>query len=68
VDNRTSALSACAASANFSYDGDGNRILATEGVTTTIYIGNYFEWTTSTANMVKYYYAGGVRVAMRTGR
>jgi len=42
-------------------------VTATEGITTTIYISNYFEWTTSTANMVKYYYAGAVRVAMRKG-
>ncbi len=36
------------------------------GVTTT-YIGNTFEWTGSVATMVKYYYAGGQRVAMRKG-
>jgi len=36
------------------------------GVTTT-YIGNYFEWTGSTSTMVKYYYAGSTRIAMRTG-
>jgi RHS repeat-associated protein len=36
------------------------------GVTTT-YIGNYFEWTGSTSTMKKYYYAGSIRVAMRTG-
>jgi len=54
-------------SEQFSYDGDGNRVAATEGVTTTVYLGNYFEWTGSTANMVKYYYAGSTRVAMRKG-
>ena len=36
------------------------------GVTTT-YIGNYFEWAGSTSTMKKYYYSGGIRVAMRTG-
>ncbi|HOT93492.1 MAG TPA: RHS repeat-associated core domain-containing protein, partial [Anaerolineae bacterium] len=30
-------------------------------------IGNHFEWTGSTSTMVKYYYAGGQRVAMRQG-
>ena len=39
----------------------------TSGGTTTVYIGNYFEWTGSTATMKSYYYAGGTRVAMRTG-
>ncbi len=34
---------------------------------TTVYIGNHFEWTGSAATMVKYYYAGGQRVAMRKG-
>jgi YD repeat-containing protein len=28
--------------ATYGYDGDGKRILANEGITTTIYIGNYF--------------------------
>jgi RHS repeat-associated protein len=34
---------------------------------TTAYVGNHFEWTGSTSTMKKYYYAGGQRVAMRTG-
>jgi RHS repeat-associated protein len=51
----------------FVYDGDGNRVKGTIGTAITIYIGNYLEWTGSTATMKKYYYAGGVRIAMRTG-
>ena len=34
---------------------------------TVTYVGNHFEWTGSTGTMVKYYYAGGSRVAMRRG-
>ena len=34
---------------------------------TTAYIGDYFEWTSSTSTMVKYYYAADIRVAMRVG-
>ncbi len=56
-----------AATATFVYDGDGNRVEGTIGGVTTTYIGNYFEWNTSTEVMVKYYYAGSTRVAMRTG-
>ena len=56
-----------AATATFVYDGDGNRVKATVSGTTTTYIGSYFEWTGSTSTMKKYYYAGGTRVAMRTG-
>jgi RHS repeat-associated protein len=51
--------------ATFGYNGDGQRILATEGITTTIYIGNYFEWTVNDSTKTKYYYAGGTRIAMR---
>jgi hypothetical protein len=35
--------------------------------TTTVYIGNYYEWTGSTSTSKKFYYAGTVRIAMRTG-
>jgi hypothetical protein len=42
-------------------------VIGTEGGVTTVYIGNYFEWKGSTSTMVKYYYAGAERVAMRTG-
>jgi YD repeat-containing protein len=49
------------------YDGDGNRVKAAAGGTTTVYIGDYFEWTGSTATMKSYCYDGGTRVAMRTG-
>jgi hypothetical protein len=35
--------------------------------TTTYYVGNHFEWTGSTTSMIKYYYAGSQRVAMRKG-
>ncbi|MCC6957495.1 MAG: hypothetical protein IT316_11930 [Anaerolineales bacterium] len=34
---------------------------------TTAFIGDYYEWRGSAAASVKYYYAGGMRVAMRTG-
>jgi YD repeat-containing protein len=56
-----------AASAAFVYDGDGNRVKGTVNGTTTVYVGNYFEWTGSADTMVKYYYAGEQRVAMRQG-
>jgi RHS repeat-associated protein len=56
-----------AVTATFVYDGDGNRVKATVSGATTTYVGNYFEWVSSTSNMKKYYYAGPTRVAMRTG-
>ncbi len=55
-----------AAAATFVYDGDGNRVKATFGSTTTVYVGNTYERDNGTT-VRKYYYAGGVRVAMRSG-
>ena len=46
---------------------DRNRVKATNGGTTTVYINNYSEWTGRASSMVKYIYAGGQRVAMRVG-
>ncbi len=66
AENRMTSVSG-AATASFVYDGDGVRVLGVEDGTTTVYIGNYFEWKGSTSTMVKYYYAGAERVAMRTG-
>jgi len=40
-------------------------VIATEAGTTTVFIGNHFEWKNST--MTKYYYAGGQRLAVRNG-
>ncbi len=56
-----------AVSGTYVYDGDGNRVKETTGSVNTVYISAYFEWTGSVATMKSYYYAGGVRVAMRTG-
>ena len=53
--------------AQYIYDGDSNRVQSIENGVTTTYIGNYFEWTGSTSTMKKYYYAGTIRIAMRTG-
>jgi RHS repeat-associated protein len=61
AENRLVSVSG-AATATFVYDRDGNRVVGTVGTTTT-YIGNYLEYTTS--GIVKYYYAGNTRVAMR---
>ena len=53
--------------ATYTYNGDGNRVKAEVGSTAITYIGNYLEWTGSTASMKRYYNAGGQRVAMREG-
>ncbi|HET9909551.1 MAG TPA: DNRLRE domain-containing protein [Anaerolineales bacterium] len=52
-------------SATFTYDGDGKRVKSTfNGATTTYFVGNHYEVTGST--VIKYYYAGAQRIAMRT--
>jgi YD repeat-containing protein len=54
--------------ATFTYDGDGNRVQGTIGSVVTAYIGIYTEWISGNpGTLVKYYYAGATRVAMRTG-
>jgi uncharacterized protein RhaS with RHS repeats len=49
------------------YDGDGNLVKKTVGSTATVYIGAYFEKNLSTGVTTNYYYAGGTRVAKRSG-
>jgi RHS repeat-associated protein len=49
--------------ASFTYDGDGNRVKTVVGGTTTVFLGNYYERTSSTVK--KYYFAGTIRIAMR---
>jgi RHS repeat-associated protein len=56
-----------AATAQFTYNGDGQRVKSVEKGTTKVYIGNYFEWSGSVDTMKRYYYAGSTRIAMRTG-
>ena len=51
------------ASASFVYDGNGQRVKATFGGSTTVYVGNYYEQTGAAST--KYYYAGSQRIALR---
>jgi hypothetical protein len=51
--------------ATYLYDGDGSRVAATVGETTTVYVGNYFEWNVSAGKKYKYYYAGMQRIARK---
>jgi hypothetical protein len=42
----------------FVYDGDGNRVRATQNAVTTLYIGDYAEWRPAASNkLLKYYYS-----------
>ena len=66
AENRLISVSG-ATSASFVYDGDGNRVKSVLNGVTTYYVGNYFEWRSTTSNMTRYYYAGSQRVAMRQG-
>jgi YD repeat-containing protein len=55
--------------AEFKYDADGNRVQGTVNGVTIKYVGNYYECegTGPFYTYRKYYYAGGVRVAMSRG-
>ena len=65
AENRLTGVNG-AATATFVYDADGNRVKATFGATTTVYVGAIYERDNG-STVRKYYYAGGNRVAMRTG-
>jgi RHS repeat-associated protein len=67
AENHMTQAQSSTATATFVYDGDGRRVQGTVGGVTTAYIGNYYEWTGSTSTMVRCYYAGATRVAMRVG-
>jgi RHS repeat-associated protein len=67
AENHMTGYSGGSVSASFVYDGDGQRVQATLNGVTTQFVGSHVEWQSSTTDMVRYYYAGGVRVAMRTG-
>jgi RHS repeat-associated protein len=66
AENHVTSITGSGVSATYVYDGDGQRVKATVGATTTVYIGNYYERDNGTT-VRKYYYAGAVRVALRTG-
>jgi RHS repeat-associated protein len=66
AENHVTSITGSGVNATYVYDGDGKRVKATVGGVTTVYIGNYYERDNGTT-VRKYYYAGAVRVAMRTG-
>ena len=53
--------------ASYTYDADGNRVKADFGGSVTVYVGAYYEKTTSgsSTTITKYYQAGGQRIALR---
>jgi hypothetical protein len=53
--------------ASYTYDGDGQRIKATEDGVTTIFVGSYYEYSVGAGTAKKYYYSGATRLAMRDG-
>jgi RHS repeat-associated protein len=66
AENHVTSITGSGINASYVYDGDGQRVKATVGGVTTVYIGNYYERDNGTT-VRKYYYAGAVRVALRTG-
>ena len=55
------------ATATFAYDGDGVRVKSLGGGTTTVTIGDYFEWNSSLQTMTRYYYSVYVRAVSFLG-
>jgi RHS repeat-associated protein len=53
--------------ASFVYDGNGNRVMKTEGGQTTVYINQYYEKNVTTGNITTSYYLGSKLIAQRQG-
>jgi hypothetical protein len=53
-----------AAAAAFIYDGDGKRVASVISDTVTVFIGHYYEWTSSTTK--KYRCNGKSRISVKT--
>ncbi len=53
--------------ATFVYDGDGNRVMKTEGGEAIVYVNRYYEVNVTTATATSYYYLGGKLVALKEG-
>ena len=66
AENRLTAMSG-GVTASYTYDGDGNRVKAVIGSSTTVYVGAIYEQTTSggSTTIAKFYQAGGQRIALR---
>jgi RHS repeat-associated protein len=64
AENRLTGVSGTV-NASFVYNGDGQRVMANLGGPITYYIGSYYEW--KSGGGTSYYYAGAIRIAMRTG-
>jgi RHS repeat-associated protein len=67
AENRLTGISGGGVTASYTYDGDGGRVKAVIGSSTTVYVGAIYEQTingTSTT-ITKYYQAGGQRIALR---
>ncbi len=69
AENHLTGMTGGGVNTTFAYDGDGKRVKGEIiGGATTGYVGNYAEWVVDNVQtLVKYYYAGGTRVAMRSG-
>ena len=67
VENRPVSVSDGVNTSTFIYDGDGNRVLRTEGGETVLYINMYYEKNLTTEEVITSYYLSGKLVATRTG-
>jgi len=67
-ENRLTRAISGTVTSNFAYNGDGARVMRSDGTTTTYYVGNHYEVsvTGGVTTTTKYYYFGAQRVAMRT--
>jgi RHS repeat-associated protein len=67
VENRPVSITDGENTSTFVYDGNGNRVMKTEGGETILYVNKYYEKNLTTDEVTTYYYHGGKLVAKYNG-
>jgi RHS repeat-associated protein len=67
VENRPVSITDGESNSTFVYDGNGNRVMKTEGGETILYVNKYYEKNLTTEEETTYYYHGGKLVAKHQG-
>jgi hypothetical protein len=65
AENRMVSVSGTNLAANFTYNGDGQRVKSVVNGETILFAGGHYELNSTTGEVSKYYFAGASRIAVR---
>jgi YD repeat-containing protein len=65
AENRLVSVTGTNLSAQFTYNGDGQRVKSVINGVTIYFVGGYYEFNDATDEVSKYYFAGASRIAVR---